>query len=68
MADVQTYGFPAGYFVIRSVATNRMLDVVLDDMEDGTEIILWPDKEPSLVESMFPRARCAKPNSRMILL
>lgn len=50
-ADLHTYGFPAGYFVIRSVATNRLLDVDSDDVEDGTNIILWPEKDSSLVES-----------------
>jgi hypothetical protein len=48
---IQTNGFPPGYFVIRSVATNRLLDVTQDDVEDGTEILLWPEKETSLVES-----------------
>jgi hypothetical protein len=48
---IQTNGFPPGYFIIRSVATNRLLDVTQDDIEDGTEIILWPEKEMSLVES-----------------
>jgi hypothetical protein len=51
--DIQTNGFPPGYFFIRSVATNRLLDVTLDGMEDGTEIILWPEKETSLVESSW---------------
>lgn len=44
-------GFPAGYFVMRSVATNRLLDVTMDDLDDGTEISLWSEKEKSLVES-----------------
>ncbi|KAL0951704.1 hypothetical protein HGRIS_008379 [Hohenbuehelia grisea] len=50
-ADQQTFGFPPGYFVIRSVASNRLLDVANDAMEDGEEIILWPEKDSSLVES-----------------
>lgn len=50
---IEDSGFPAGYFVIRSVATNRLLDVTMDDIEDGTEIGLWPEKEKSLVESKF---------------
>ncbi|KAF8973489.1 hypothetical protein BDZ97DRAFT_1900333 [Flammula alnicola] len=49
--DIETSGFPAGYFVLRSVASNRLLDVTMDDIEDGTEIALWPEKEKSLVES-----------------
>ncbi|KAF9446122.1 hypothetical protein P691DRAFT_804705 [Macrolepiota fuliginosa MF-IS2] len=48
---MDTHGFPPGYFVIRSVATNRLLDVKSDYVEDGTEVLLWPEKETSLVES-----------------
>jgi hypothetical protein len=44
-------GFPEGYFVIRSVASNRLLDVACDEVEDGTALLLWPEKEYSLVES-----------------
>lgn len=50
-SDIDTFGFPAGYFILRSVGSNRLLDVTLDDIEDGTEIALWPEKEKSLVES-----------------
>ncbi|KAI5122356.1 hypothetical protein M0805_004114 [Coniferiporia weirii] len=48
----KNYGFPQGYFVIRSIATNRLLDVEADDVEDGAEIVLWPAKETSLVEDL----------------
>ncbi|KAF7302912.1 hypothetical protein MKEN_01253500 [Mycena kentingensis (nom. inval.)] len=48
---LETYGFPPGYFVIRSVASNRLLDVTEDGFEDGTEINLWPEKETALVET-----------------
>lgn len=51
-ADLQTYGFPAGYFIIRNVATGRLLDVESDLIEDGTPLILWPETETSLVEGM----------------
>ncbi|KAH8110641.1 hypothetical protein DFH11DRAFT_757113 [Phellopilus nigrolimitatus] len=44
------YGFPPGYFVIRSLATGKLLDVEQDDVEDSAEIILWPEKESSLVD------------------
>ncbi|PAV22746.1 WD40 domain containing protein [Pyrrhoderma noxium] len=44
------FGFPPGYFVIRSVATGRLLDVEFDSVEDGSGVILWPEKESSLVE------------------
>ena len=45
-------GFPPGYFVIRSIACNRNWDVSGDSVEDGTDVILHPEKEPSLVECM----------------
>jgi hypothetical protein len=51
MTADDTSGFPPGYFVIRSVACARLLDVTMDEIEDGTEIALWPEKEKSLVES-----------------
>ncbi|THH13014.1 hypothetical protein EW146_g7163 [Bondarzewia mesenterica] len=46
------YGFPSGYFVIRSVPMDRLLDVAMDSIEDGTEVILWLEKEKSLVETL----------------
>ena len=52
-ADIDNTGFPSGYFIIRSVASDRLLDVTSDDIEDGTEIVCWPEKEKSLVESQF---------------
>jgi len=45
-------GFPSGYFVIRSCANGRLLDVARGETNDGTEIILWSEKEKSLVEGM----------------
>ncbi|KAI6136433.1 WD40 repeat-like protein [Pisolithus sp. B1] len=50
--DAQLFGFPPGYFVIRSLATGRVWDVSADAVEDGTEVILWPEKEHSLIESL----------------
>ena len=52
-ADIDNTGFPPGYFIIRSVASDRLLDVTMDDTEDGTEIGLWPEKEKSLVDSQY---------------
>ncbi|KAG6842432.1 hypothetical protein C0991_007562 [Blastosporella zonata] len=49
--DVQTYGFPSGYFVVRNIGTNRFLDVKGDQIEDGTEVILWSETDSSLVET-----------------
>jgi hypothetical protein len=45
------HGFPSGYFIIKSVASNRVLDVAGDAIEDGAEVLLWLEKEKSLVES-----------------
>ncbi|KLO05287.1 hypothetical protein SCHPADRAFT_839583 [Schizopora paradoxa] len=47
---IDNFGFPLGYFVIRSLATGRVLDVASDSQKDGGEVILWPAKESSLVE------------------
>ena len=46
-----THGFPPGYFVIKSVPSDRVLDITGDEVEDGTEMILWVETEKSLVES-----------------
>lgn len=43
-------GFPPGYFVIRSVASDRIIDVAADSYEDDAPIILFPSTESSLVE------------------
>jgi len=45
------HGFPPGYFIIKSVASSRVLDVAGDAIEDGTDVLLWVEKEKSLVES-----------------
>jgi len=45
-------GFPGGYFLVRSVATDKVLDVSRGESADGTEILLWRNKEKSLVEGM----------------
>ncbi|KAJ7455933.1 hypothetical protein B0H11DRAFT_2066334 [Mycena galericulata] len=50
-ADLQTSGFPTGYFIVRSVASNRLLDVTMDAIEDGTDLVLWPEKDSSIVET-----------------
>ena len=52
---IDNYGFPLGYFVIRSVATERLLDVAAHNSYDGSEVILWPSKESSLVEGVLLR-------------
>jgi hypothetical protein len=47
------HGFPPGCFVLRSVTSGRFLDVASDSVHDGSPIILWPEKDNSLVESKF---------------
>jgi len=49
--NTDSNGFPPGYFIIRSVGCDRVLDVTSDEIEDGTEVALWLEKEKSLVES-----------------
>lgn len=49
--ELPNTGFPDGYFIIRNTANGRVLDVASDGVEDGTEVILWPQQETSLVES-----------------
>ena len=49
-AELDNYGFPRGYFMLRSVGTDRVLDVCQGLKEDGTSILLWPVTESSLVE------------------
>ena len=44
-------GFPLGYFCIRSIATGKLLDVPASETQDGQELILYNEKEKSLVES-----------------
>ncbi|GBE77656.1 hypothetical protein SCP_0105370 [Sparassis crispa] len=51
-ADLNTYGFPSGYFLIRSVPTNRVFDVTEGFVADSTEVILWPETETSMVEGI----------------
>lgn len=48
-------GFPAGYFVLGSVGCDRMADVEGNSNADGSEIIMWPEKEKSLVEGFRDR-------------
>jgi hypothetical protein len=50
-ASSNDFGFPPGCFILRSVSTKRLLDVASDSVRDRTPIILWPEKDNSLVES-----------------
>jgi hypothetical protein len=49
-ASFNDCGFPPGCFVLHSVSSGRMLDVSSDSVQDGAPIILWPEKDNSLVE------------------
>ncbi|KZT74971.1 WD40 repeat-like protein [Daedalea quercina L-15889] len=51
-ADLNLYGFPPGYFIIRSVTTGRLLDLEMGWNDDGTQLILYTANETSLVDSM----------------
>lgn len=39
--------------MIRSLATGRVLDVDSNQLEDGTEVVLWEEKEKSLVQGSY---------------
>lgn len=49
-AETNNYGFPRGYFMLRSIGAERVLDVTEGFKGDGTPIILWPVTESSLVD------------------
>jgi hypothetical protein len=49
-ASFNDYGFPRGCFILRSVSSGRLLDVASDSVQDGASMILWPEKDSSLVE------------------
>jgi len=51
-SGVHTLGFPTGYFLIRSMATGKVLDVSTNDTSDGTPLVLWNEKEKSLVSTL----------------
>lgn len=55
--ELNSYGFPQGYFMLRSIGTDRLLDVAQGFIEDGTDVILWPATETSQVECE-PRLLC----------
>jgi hypothetical protein len=50
-ASSNDFGFPPGCFILRSVSTKRLLDVAAESVRDSAPIILWPEKDNSLVES-----------------
>jgi hypothetical protein len=39
--------------MIRSLATGRVLDVDSSQILDGSEVVLWEEKEKSLVEGLY---------------
>jgi hypothetical protein len=50
-ASSNDIGFPPGCFILRSVSTKRLLDVASDSVRDSAPVLLWPEKDSSLVES-----------------
>jgi len=52
-ASSNNHGFPLGRFLLRSVSSGRFLNVASDSVQDGAPIILWPEKDNSLVEGKF---------------
>ncbi|CDO75481.1 hypothetical protein BN946_scf184935.g17 [Trametes cinnabarina] len=62
--ELKSYGFPHGYFMLRSVGTERILDVSRGSIEDGTDVILWPPTDTSQVESM----RRAESNNQVFFI
>ena len=49
--DTESLGFPTGYFLIKSVATGRLLEIYQGETKDNSPVALWPAREQSLVES-----------------
>jgi len=43
-------GFPPGCFTLRSVSSERLLDVTSHSVHDSAPIILWPEKDSSPVD------------------
>jgi hypothetical protein len=55
------HGFPAGYFVIYSLATERFLNVWFNLAADGTEIVVWSVEGKPLDECVFRWASVLDP-------
>lgn len=53
-----THGFPEDYFVIKSVSNDLLWDVSTSSVADGTEVILYKEKESSLVASEHEDVNC----------
>lgn len=45
-------GFPSGCFILRSVSSKRLLDATSHSVQDSAPIILWPEKDNSLIEGL----------------
>lgn len=48
---IQLSGFPVGYFVIKNAASRCVFDINGDNVRDGTEAILYAEKDITMVES-----------------
>ena len=51
--ELNSYGFPQGYFMLRCIGAARVLDVAQGFVEDGTDVILWHPTDSSQVECKF---------------
>ena len=51
--ELNSYGFPQGYFMLRCIGAARVLDVAQGFVEDGTDVILWHPTDSSQVECEF---------------
>lgn len=49
-ASSNGFGFPSGCFILRSVSSARLLDIASHSIRDSAPVILWPEKDSSLVE------------------
>jgi hypothetical protein len=52
---IELSGFPVGYFVVKNAASRCVFDVIHDNVKDGTELILYTEKEKTMVESEYRR-------------
>jgi len=55
--NLKSTGFPSGCFLIKSVQTERLLDVKANGSADGTQVIVYPEQEKSWVESFRDPSR-----------
>lgn len=59
-------GFPSDCFILRSVSCKRLLDVTSHSVRDGAPIILWPEKDDSLIEGKLS-THCTKSLAKIFI-